>query len=215
MYAQGNYHCSPDNKPFSLVVLPQNERVVDVSYGNVYVFYTTESGACYHTHMPSNPFSDGRESRVGLKPNYVPFMSGVCVEKVYILPSCIVFQHDEGKLSLVHLERTNWRTVINAGFYDGSTKPIRLDFFDDKSVVSVMQYHNYLYFITESGQVFYSPYSPDQDWIRITDFGFEPCNDGVFRMPIREIAFFRSNPIKVGSKACQVRSAGSLIPRKV
>ena len=215
VYAQGNYHCSRDNKPFGLVVLPPNERVVDISCGNVYVFYIMESGSCYHTHMPIDPFSNGQRDSRGLRPDYVPFMSGCVVEKVYVLTSCIVFQHDESKLSLVHLERSNWKAVINDGFYTGKTKPIRLDFFDDKSVVSVMQYHDYIYFVTESGQVYYCLYKPEQEWLRITDYGFEPCNDGVFKMPIREIAFFRSNPIKVVSKACQVRSAGSLIPCKV
>ena len=214
VYAHGRYHNSPYQvgSAFSLVTLPQSEYVLDVIVRETYVFYITASGVCYHTRMSRYRSDPGYREPVGLKPELVCFLSSYSIENVFMLNNgAIVFQHDGGRLCLVHAG--SHAGVICKEYYTGSIKPTRLDFFDDKGVVSVTLYQDYIYFTTQSGQVYYCKYNSDSRAFKsgcTTDRGPKGLDqENMDGSQIREIAFFRDNPIKVEG-VCRTRSGGMM-----
>ena len=195
VYARGYYYNSldpsPNRKPFSLVSFPEDESVLDIISQIRNVFYIMASGRVFHSRLPSDSFHYGQTKSTGLNPDWAYFLVGYFVENIFVLHNCIMFQHDGGKLCVVHTSYRSDGTGINEEYYMG-TKPTALTFFNDKSVVSVMKYQGYIYFTTESGQVYYCLYQEDMDGSQI-----------------REILFFRNNPVKIESTTCRIGSAGS------
>ena len=191
VYARGYYYSGPDRKPFSLVTFPEDESVLDIISRNRYVFYIMASGRVYHSRLPSNSFHYGQKSRSGLNPEWAYFLMGYFVENIFMLHNCIMFQHDGGKLCVASISYRSDGTSIDEEYYTG-TKPTNLAFFNDKPVAHVMQYREYIYFTTESGQVYYCLNSQNME-----------------ESQIKEILFFRNNPIKIESKVCKIGSAGS------
>ena len=200
VYAHQNGHHN-DYKLRLEISFGIKEQVTDIVVRGLSIFYTTASGACYYTERPQTNTQCARPD--SLVPEPLRFMFGYFIERVFVLYDAIVFQYDGNKLCLVHQYEParclGTVMYIDRRYFDGSMLPTRLDFFDGMSIILVDQIGPFIYFTTDTGQVYYCEYSQDMN-----------------NKQFERMRFFDDNPVAINRGAyCSTRSAGSLIARDV
>lgn len=188
----GNYQFTEET--FNQVELPAGEQVIDIVIGSAFVFYITASGLCYYTRPCmvqrfNHPYCEEK----CLNPKSLDFLSDF-VENVFVLDGAIVFQYGNSQLCLVHLDHDELNgKIIDHQYFTKEIEPIELTFFNNTTVTQVKQLGPHIYFVTDTGLVFYLEYSRNMDGTQI-----------------EEIAFFRNSPVMSNRGSHSViRSAGS------
>lgn len=201
------YDLDPKSEPGvspTKLIIGSNEYTNNIIARKNQIFFTTDSGLCYHLDMDKQLDDENK------KPVLLRYLADYFVENVFILATSIVIQHDGGKLSLLlSKHKSAMRRLAQVleglppdpsyqGFidltYEQGGRPIALSFFDDKDIVSVSQTYARIYFTTSTGQVYY-------------------CNSsGSMTDPkIELIPFFNDNPVAVKVSAASIRSAGNTV----
>ena len=200
------YDLNPKSEPGvcpSKLIIGSNEHTHYIIAQENQIFFTTDSGLCYHLDMHTQPDDENK------KPVLLQYLTDYFVENVFILSNYVVIQHDGSKLSLLlikyepvmrrfaraleGLPEEPVRGFIDLTYEQGET-PIALPFFDDKDIISVSQTHAHIYFTTSTGQVYYCSSS-----------------DSMTDPKIELIPFFNDRPIAVKSTATGIRSARNIV----
>ena len=199
---QGSPRSSPKSI-FNKVVFDKDDIIVKVVAGRWRIIYISHTGQCYYTEAACmwNYYKTEPQTTKGLCPIKLPVIDRV--EDAFIVTKFVFIQYNGGKLSMLHLLSKDKRQMIDLPYMppyldpkylSGKRMPTKLDFFDDKLVVAVNHSYKAIYFITDTGQVYYS--SDHKEMAKLN---------------IGRMHFFDDNPVAVVDTACQIRSAGSVV----
>lgn len=178
---------------FGHVKFPEGVRIAKVVVNSIQVFYITTEGRCYYT--------DGGSEVILLRA-----LEGYFVENMFSVSDHMAVLHDGNRVCLLRMipvirEFPQYityvirdRIEIDPAHRDGSAQPINLSFFDDKSIVAVIQAQNRTYFTADDGSVYYGT---------INTHTIEPT--------IKRILFFDANPVATKNSVMRIRSAANAI----